>query len=263
MAFQAKDNEMISTREMWDSFIKKGIISECSLRPDILRSWQRCKGIDPNIDAAHNKYHLSDELLNEKRANNQELISAAEPVLNEICSIGGQYFVLLSDNNGYNLIAKSNVDYPLPIGAKCCEENIGTNAIGLALVEDRLVEVKGCEHYTSSLHSFSCSAIPIHDAAGKILGIICVANPYGELQPVISGVLKLSMQAIESQLKLKYEQIKYKQACSMLELLMNSIEQYALVIDKNGKVVDINEKCLHLLGIENKNKILGIPYYVL
>ncbi|NLL52780.1 MAG: sigma-54-dependent Fis family transcriptional regulator [Peptococcaceae bacterium] len=260
-AIPIKDENYLQ-KEAWDNFIKNGIILDPNIRPHIIRSWERCKGIDPGINPLKTDQVLNNFLLEEKRQNYRDLVSVSEPILDELCNLGGQFFVLLSAPDGYTLYAKSNVDYPfLPVGAKCSEEHIGTNAIGIALVENDLIEVNGYEHYSSHLHTSSCFAIPIHDLDGKIVGAVCISNPFGQLNPNDKNLVKLGAQVIENKYNLFKEKNNRTCTDSILNLFMDSVEHYALVLDSKGLIVNANEKFLKLLEADFKENITGLPYH--
>lgn len=257
----AEDYKYCLKKETWDNYIKRGVVTDPNIRPHILKSWERCKGIDPTINPTKNDKVLNSYLLEEKRKNYRDLLSVSEPILNELCDLGGKFFVLLSAPDGYILFAKSNVDYPyIPLGAMCSEEHIGTNAVGTALVENDLVEVNGYEHYASHLHTSSCFAIPINDSDGKIVGVVCISNPFGQLNLSDKKLFKLAAQIIENKYNLIKEKNKRTSSESILSLLLDSIEHYSLVLDKNGIIVDANEKLLSLMEADSIEKITGITY---
>ncbi|NLM21604.1 MAG: sigma-54-dependent Fis family transcriptional regulator [Peptococcaceae bacterium] len=260
-AIPVKDKNYLQ-KETWDNYIKKGIILDPNIRPHILRSWERCKGIDPDINPIKTDQVLNSFLLEEKRQSYRDLVSVSEPILDELCNLGGQFFVLLSAPDGYTLYVKSNVDYPfLPLGAKCSEEHIGTNAIGIALVENDHIEVNGYEHYSSHLHTSSCFAIPIRDLDNKIVGVVCISNPFGQLTPCDKNLMKLGAQIIENKYNLFREKNNRTYIDSILNLFMDSVEQYALVLDNNGIIVNANEKFLNLMKADFKEDITGLPYH--
>ncbi len=56
------------------------------------------------------------------------------------------------------------------------ERYIGTNGITLAVLEDSPVQVYGAEHYCAAQHDGTCSAAPIHDRDGRIIGVLNMAG---------------------------------------------------------------------------------------
>ncbi|SDE57509.1 sigma-54-dependent Fis family transcriptional regulator [Sporomusa acidovorans] len=248
------NNSPDKLQSAWLSFVEKGILLEQDLPSFVAKSWRRCRSlVDPGIDP--NKVVLSGDALKIKRYEYQELIAKAASVMRDICTLGGhRYFVMLCDPNGYAIEVANNTGYPVPLGAKCREEDIGTNAIGIALAENRFVEIKSYEHYVVNLHKSSCAAMPIHDPAGKIIGAINVSNPAGALQPEIAKILKFTAQMIEYQLVMDQEKSRRREAENAFMSLKNIIEQYMLVIDNNGTIIDANQKCINLF--KNNNRIL-------
>jgi hypothetical protein len=57
-------------------------------------------------------------------------------------------------------------------GAVWREESVGTNAPGTALATRRPVQVLGAEHFMRPVQRLSCTAAPVHDPAGGIVGVL-------------------------------------------------------------------------------------------
>ncbi len=63
-------------------------------------------------------------------------------------------------------------------GSAWTEGNVGTNAIGTALVEDRPVMIRGREHYVESHTRWCCAAAPVRDPwNGQALGVVDLSGP--------------------------------------------------------------------------------------
>ena len=59
------------------------------------------------------------------------------------------------------------------VGANWSERNVGTNAIGTALVLSRPVQIYSAEHFVKTHHAWTCAAAPILDPAnGSLLGVV-------------------------------------------------------------------------------------------
>jgi len=50
----AEDYKYCLKKETWDNYIKRGVVTDPNIRPHILKSWERCKGIDPTINPTKN-----------------------------------------------------------------------------------------------------------------------------------------------------------------------------------------------------------------
>jgi transcriptional regulator of acetoin/glycerol metabolism len=240
---------------MWQLFIEKGVMPRKGLRPEVARSWQRSRGIDP---WQIKQDILSDSSLQAKRQKCCNLIEVAHPIMKDVCSLGGQNFVLLCDTEGYVLDTVSNVEYPHPVGQRLNEETLGTNAIGLALVEGNAVELKGYEHYSSRYHSFSCAASPIRDEDGSILGVIDISNPFGDLPANVMKILGLGVKLIENQLRYRAEKMELqKMRCSFSSIIDVFPDCMLLVDSCSGKIINANDKFLQMLGQRNKEQLIG------
>src|SRR5579862_971895 len=70
-------------------------------------------------------------------------------------------------------------------GARWSEEAAGTNAVGLALAVDHSVQVFASEHYNGNVHSWTCSAAPVHDpVTGGIVGVVDLTGPMENANPL-------------------------------------------------------------------------------
>lgn len=87
--------------------------------------------------------------------------------------------VSLADNEGILLDVIGNNEL-CPVGS-CLQENIiGTNAVGITLLEKKTSAVNGYEHYRKCMRSFYSVGTPIWYEA-KIIGVIHWASLFNEL----------------------------------------------------------------------------------
>lgn len=88
-------------------------------------------------------------------------------------------------------------------GSAWTEGNVGTNAIGTALVLGEPVQIRGAEHYVESHTSWGCAAAPVIDPwTGRALGVVDVSGPWQGLHPAELGLVTLAarlsgLQAVE------------------------------------------------------------------
>ena len=238
----------------WKAFVEQGINPEQRIRPVIARSWLRSRKI---IDPSNlNLYMLPSDVLDSLRQDYDDILALAESVMKDICAISGNSFVAFCDTDGYVLKTISNVDYPDPIGVACSEGYIGTNAVGIALIEGSPIEIKGHEHYSVRYHNYSCAAVPLHDPHGKIIGVIDVTNPFGDLPDGVKEALQLGVKVIENQLNTNYERYKFKEAQQSITAVLDLLENCCLVLDKKGKIINANGKVLELLNTDHA-RLLG------
>lgn len=99
-------------------------------------------------------------------------------------SAAGRHLVVLTDSRGC-LLWRSGSPHVLrradsiafAEGADWSERGIGTNGISLALETGTLTHATAGEHYVRAHHGWTCTASPVRDARGRILGVLDVSHP--------------------------------------------------------------------------------------
>jgi hypothetical protein len=81
------------------------------------------------------------------------------------------------------------------------ETAVGTNAIGTAMVERAAVQLFSAEHYQRSLHSWTCTAAPVHDPrTGALLGIVDISGPAATVHPAAVALVGTAVRLAEADL---------------------------------------------------------------
>jgi hypothetical protein len=89
-------------------------------------------------------------------------------------------------------------------GAAWSEHEAGTNAVGTAALLDHPVQIFSAEHLVAAVHSWTCSAAPIHDpATGKLIGVIDITADLRTHHPHTLSVAMLAARAAEAALQLR------------------------------------------------------------
>ncbi|MEU3774601.1 SpoIIE family protein phosphatase [Streptomyces sp. NPDC032472] len=177
---------------------------ETGVRSDILDSWERCRLLGLSPDQTELPY--SSDFDPDSR-----LVHAAAPVLDRLQSrfSGSQMNVCLADGNGTVLqrrfgdpaLARSLPPIQSVPGFVFAERYAGTNGIGLALAERRLIQVYGAEHFAERSQSNACSATPIRDQlSGDIVGVLCFGYPHSYEDPVLPALIRRAAESIERRL---------------------------------------------------------------
>lgn len=233
----------------------------------IRASHKRSQDLGVEKDREQPSQILSDQAFKLSRERNQRLISIAGPfvqLLHEFVAESG-FIILLTDEKGFILemaghkeILEEIKPYNLIPGASMSEESTGANAISIALHENSAIQVTGEEHYIEVFHNWSCSAAPIHDERGNVMGCLNISGYKDKVYPHILGLIVASVKAIEFQLKSSFSEKRQKEAYSFVSQILNTLEFGVLGTDITGKirrVNDITSKLLRLPAeqIENKN----------
>lgn len=151
------------------------------MRTPILNSWQRCRSLGLSPDQAGLPFR--DDFDPDSR-----LVRAAGPVLDRLRSAlaGSAMNISVADASGTVLmrrfgeasLARSLPAFQRVPGFVFAERVAGTNGIGLALAERRLIRVYGAEHFAERSQASACRAIPVRDPlSGRMEGVLCPATP--------------------------------------------------------------------------------------
>lgn len=87
-------------------------------------------------------------------------------------------------------------------GTLWSEDQVGTNAPGLALNLDRGVQIIGPEHYASPVQKWNCAAAPVHDpTTGEVIGAIDVTGGDAAAAPFALAAVRSVVAAVERELR--------------------------------------------------------------
>ncbi|KUO07885.1 SpoIIE family protein phosphatase [Streptomyces sp. DSM 15324] len=177
---------------------------ERGVRLSILDSWQRCRTLGLSPDRSDLPFRDDFEA-------DGRIVRAAAPVLDRLESLfsGSKINISVADANGTVLLRRfgeASMAHDLPAiqrvpGFVFAERVAGTNGIGLALAERRLIRVYGAEHFAERAQANACVALPVRDPlSGGIEGVLCFGYPRGFETPALSGVIRKAARAMERRL---------------------------------------------------------------
>ncbi|WP_050466311.1 sigma-54-dependent Fis family transcriptional regulator [Herbaspirillum chlorophenolicum] len=140
---------------------------------------------------------------------NHALFGHAQPVMETLYDQirNTHSMVILSDASGTILHTLGDSDFlakadrvALGAGGRWSEQLRGTNAIGTALFEQKPTTVHAQEHYLNANRFLTCSAAPIFDHQGKVLGVLDVSGECGSFHKHTMALVRMSAQMIENHL---------------------------------------------------------------
>jgi transcriptional regulator of acetoin/glycerol metabolism len=241
----------------WQKYIDKNVLDIQVLRPEVADSWQRCRNInvDPFPETTEYVHRLE---LKERRYRSQFLLKAARSFVESLYEFvrGSGFQVVLTDETGYlldvrgdpEILARTESVHLCP-GGNWNEAVRGTNAIGTAIFERRPVQVYACEHYCKPNHFLTCSAAPIFDPDGMMIGVLDISGSYRVANPHTLGMVVAAASAIESQLRLQKATSKLYTAFRYSNILLANMSDALISVDNQGAVTDINAKGAELFGV--------------
>ncbi|SDF36003.1 sigma-54-dependent Fis family transcriptional regulator [Sporomusa acidovorans] len=228
-----------------------------SVRPEILDSWRRCKHdmVEPNSRTLHRQ--LDSASLQVMLEENQELITIAKPFMANLYGFvaGSGFVVVLTDVRGYIMEIFGDEDVltnPMTVsffqGADWSEREAGTNAIGTALVIKEPIQVSGAEHYCRKHHNITCSAAPIMDKQGNMIGILDVSGSFTAAHLHTLGMVVAAAEAIMAQISIRRKNNELSVINNRLINIFNTMSDGVIMVDNQGFISELNPVAQKLLG---------------
>ncbi|WP_211451118.1 sigma-54-dependent Fis family transcriptional regulator [Collimonas antrihumi] len=144
-------------------------------------------------------------LLEQNRILHAHALPVMETLYEQI--INTHNMVILTDVNGLIVHTLGDDDFlekanrvALKPGVIWSEASKGTNAIGTAIVENQPVQIHANEHYLQANHFLTCSAAPISDHQGNVIGVLDVTGDQSSFHKHTMALVRMSAQMIENHL---------------------------------------------------------------
>ena len=230
------------------------------LRPEIASSWRRSAalGARPDVPLPHRPDRLG------TAAPADVLTEAAGPVLELLAArAGGRGAAVLADRRGR--IRRRVADEPglrhrldaagARPGAVFDEATIGTSALGTPLEEDRLVQVRGDEHYARRLRGLSGTGAPVvHPLTHRRLGVLAVIGDAWAGGPAAADLVRDAVAQLQDAL---YDRATRTEQLLLRELLLARRRTGDDVVALDGDVVVMTEGASARLGPDDHAVLRG------
>jgi transcriptional regulator of acetoin/glycerol metabolism len=140
---------------------------------------------------------------------NRMLYTHAAPAMETLYQqiINTQNVVLLTDANGVIVHSLGDADFlekanrvALTPGVAWSEQSKGTNAIGMAIAEQAPSTVHADQHFLAANHFLTCSAAPITDHRGNVVGVLDVSGDRNSYHKHTMALVRMSALMIENQM---------------------------------------------------------------
>ncbi|SFD14183.1 sigma-54-dependent Fis family transcriptional regulator [Clostridium uliginosum] len=216
----------------------------------IENSHKRSESYGVEKKSSYSKKILFGEELEKILINNKDLIEVSKLYIDMVFSavMDNEFIIVLTDNNGCILYIKgaeenaSKLDcINLKVGAYMDEQNIGTNAMGTAIKEDKCVQITANEHYIVGLQGLTCSAAPIHNTSGEIIGTLNLSGRSNMKHPHTLGLVVFGVKAIENELDKKKINNILNETYNYMESVIENLDKGIMIVNKEGKITNINK----------------------
>jgi len=164
-------------------------------------------GLCPDITPDFSPLPRSDlaELIERNRLLHAHAVPAMETLYQQI--INTHNMVILTDAHGVIVHSLGDDDFlekadrvALKPGVAWSEQSKGTNAIGTAIAEKAATLVHAEQHYLAANHFLTCSAAPITDHLGNVIGVLDVSGDQRSFHKHTMALVRMSALMIENQL---------------------------------------------------------------
>jgi transcriptional regulator of acetoin/glycerol metabolism len=210
-------------------------------------------------------------LIEQNRLLHTHAVPAMETLYQQI--VNTHNMVILTDANGVILHSLGDDDFlekanrvALQAGAAWSEQSKGTNAIGTAIAEKTPTLVHADQHYLTANHFLTCSAAPVIDHLGKVIGILDVSGDRRSFHQHTMALVRMSTLMIENQLfSANFEEaitLHFHTRAEFIGTLMEGIASFS----PGGRFLAANRNGLFQLGLSHAalcshtfSSLFGLP----
>jgi sigma-54 dependent transcriptional regulator, acetoin dehydrogenase operon transcriptional activator AcoR len=255
----AVDTRNLRSQQAREIFFKRGEAPHGLLERALQRSWERCKLAGLEADA-RSEYHEVVEGAQLAVAHEQygSLIAHASSIMEHVheqIRHSGS-IVILANEDGLLLHSVGDADFvdragqvALQPGARWRETQRGTNAIGTALAERCAVEVVGAEHFLERNNFLTCSAAPLLDPLGNLIGVLDISGDARGYQRHTLGLVRMSANLVEKRL-FESEFARELLVCfHHRPEYIGSLGEGIAAVAQDGRILSINPAGLDILGL--------------
>lgn len=249
-------------RELWERFVSRGRV--LASHP-VLTRWKRALSLGVAADVVAKPSGVDGVGLRERRERCDVLLEEGLPIVDPMASELGAHglLALLTDDEGFILASRGGGSFVrraeaarLVEGARWDEPERGTNAIGTAIAEAVPVCVVGRAHFERANHGLVCYASPVHDAAGRLVGVLNVSGPVEAHNPYAKLAVLASGRAIERALRARAFGEAVPGGIDVLTRLADRASTPTYVTGARGELLHRNEGARALGRAEGLDAVL-------
>ncbi len=248
-------------KKTWVDFLKSGQVNDPHFNEKIEQSWCRCRQaqVDP-IQGVCDKFLSPWEV----DSRSEKIAVQAKPIMDTLyhCVKGSGFVIVLIDRDGYILNTVGGLEelrqadkLRFGPGANWGEEFVGTNAIGTALALGHPVQITGPEHYCESHHLWTCSAAPIRQQNGEIIGFLDISGPRERATALQLGLIVAAAHAIEDRIGLDESYSQLYDINKYLEAVLNSVSEGVIAVNGQGIITGINKMAAKTFRLHPKELV--------
>jgi transcriptional regulator of acetoin/glycerol metabolism len=227
---------------------------------EILDSWVRCAraGLDVAAEPPIQVVEAADLARRRDRADIVRRLALAELETLGHQIAGSNFLLAFADPEGVvldlyadNRFLTSGSANDIVAGSLWSEEQAGTNGLGTALAIGAPVAVNGLEHHLLKYGDISCTAAPIRDAFGQVVGALDASSYFESRQRHTQALVQMACTHIEKLLLLYQMRDRLVLAVHPRAEFLGTLSAGLLAFDAQGRLQAFNARARDLLsGLE-------------
>jgi transcriptional regulator of acetoin/glycerol metabolism len=197
--------------------------------------------------------------LNRAIERNHRLLTHAAPVMEMLFEqiVDTQSMIVLTDSQGTILHAIGDGEFlgraskvALAPGVNWSEQAKGTNGMGTALFSEVPTLVHADEHFMHANAFLTCSASPIFDPRGNILGVLDVTGDQRSYHRHTMGLVRMSARMIENHWLTEDFRTSLRLHFHSRPEFIGSLMEGIAVVSPDGRFLGANRAALDLLDLQ-------------
>ncbi|CAN7766681.1 sigma-54-dependent Fis family transcriptional regulator [Variovorax sp. LjRoot290] len=256
----ATHRALVTNAKTWTTPSALPFVRQAARTELIEQSHQRCAALGLTRIERPDFEPLMRSDLSVARERNQRLFTRAAPVMEMLFEqiVNTESMIVLADAQGTILHSVGDDKFleragkvALSPGVSWAEHSKGTNAIGTALFEESPTVVHGGEHFIHANSFLTCSAAPIFDPRGNMLGVLDVTGDQRSYHQHTMGLVRMSARMIENQwLSDDFGNRLRLHLHSRVEFIGTLLEGI-IVVGADGKILGANRSALDQLDMSS------------
>jgi transcriptional regulator with PAS, ATPase and Fis domain len=202
------------------------------------------------------------EELENKINKNRKLLNIASRFMVTLYEFlkGSGFFIILLDNEccilkilGDEDVVEEALSLKMVVGSYMSENSVGSNAMGIAIKEHAPIQISEKEHFITAYQRWTCSAAPIHDVDGNIIGLLNLTGGMENVQKHTLGLIVSAVKCIENQINVEYINNRLLETYQYMNRIVDSIYLGIYMINKHGILKTINKEACSILRIKEED----------
>lgn len=196
---------------------------------------------------------------------NQYLIETSLPFIKNLYELvkGSGFVITLTDSEGCILELTGDAPvmsdaslFDMIPGAYMNEDSVGTNAMSLAIDENRPIQLTAQEHFINAYHRWTCSSAPIHNVDEDIIGVLNLMGKKDQVHPHTLGLVVATVHSIEQQFRNQKLHKELSETSGFLDAVINNLSFAVFTLNPLGYINRVNQTSVKIFDI-SRSELYG------